>query len=216
VQHTNASVAYVKVGGNTYPAVNERRCRTCRHPQRLRLETEVIAGRPWSAVIDDLPPGSGLTARALRNHFVRGHLPVREATAARLAVQQAAERGQVVAAGTDRLVEHASFANSVLGRVSHLLLSGQATPTIRDGLAAAALLARVEQTQPAFTEEDFLRASFVIFDAAKALLPDDLLSEFLHRISAHPATRELSQRWEQLHDTAPRFSTPASTGSVTA
>ena len=205
MQQTNASVAYVTVGGNTYPARNEHRCHTCCHPQRHRLETEVIAGRPWSAVIKDLSPDCGLTPRALRNHFVRGHLPVQAETAARLASEQAEERGQVVAAGADRLVEHAAFATTVLGRVSHLLLTGQATPTIRDGLTAAALLARVELTQPAFSEEDFVRASFVFLDAAEEVLPDEMRQAMFERINSHPATQELSQRWEQLQNTAPRF-----------
>jgi hypothetical protein len=210
------SIAYVQAGSHRYPLITERRCRTCTHPERIRVETEVVQGRPWSAILRDLPGESGLSARGIRNHFVRGHLPIEEETVARLVQRQAEERGHVVAAGADSMVGHVDFASSVLGRVSHLLLTGQATPTIRDGLAAAALMAKLELTQPAFSEEDFVRASFVFLDAAEEVLPHDMSQAVFERVNSHPATQELSRRWEQLHSNAPRFKFSGADGSVAA
>ena len=101
----------------------------------------------------------------------------------------------------------------VLARTDHLVRSGAVAPTVRDGLAAATLLARLEAERPAFDEDDFLRASFVFLDAAEEVLPDEMRQAMFERINSHPATQELSQRWEQLQNTAPRFKSSSADAS---
>jgi hypothetical protein len=198
----NASVANITVAGRTYPARYERRCRTCCHPMRARVETEVVAGRPWTAVANSLPDGPALNARNIADHFRNGHLPVKEETVARLAERQADERGQVLAAGADAVVAHADFVATVLARTDHLVRSGAVAPTVRDGLAAATLLAQLEAERPAFDEDDLARVILIHLQVAEDSLPADVCTDYLQRVAADPAMRAMAERWEQAYGQA--------------
>jgi hypothetical protein len=112
------------------------------------------------------------------------------------------ERGQVVASGADVLIEHAAFAQAVLGRINHLVASGQATPTVRDGLAAATLLARLEAERPPFDQGDLDRLILAHIAAARDTLPDHLRQAFWQRISDDPLMRDMSDRWDRAYGRA--------------
>lgn len=140
----NASLARIEVAGRSYPVVTESRCRVCSSEQRERIEEETVSGKPWHAVAAALDPDAGINARNVRDHFANGHLPVKAATVQALADRQAHQRGEVVEQAVTVAVDFLDFCRTVVGDVNKQVLTGETRPTVRDALAASALLAQYE------------------------------------------------------------------------
>jgi hypothetical protein len=197
-QQANASLATIRVGGRDYPAVVERTCHTCASPYRHRIETEVVAGRSWRAIADALPPDAGLHARNLRDHFANQHLPVVNEVVQRLTEQQAEQRGEIVAAGAEQVVDHLAFAQSVIGRVNARVATGEIEPNVGDGLRAADLLAK-HHPGPTMAEADYATALGIYASAARAVMTDDQHREFSDRLDDDSVLQDLAQRWEEMN-----------------
>jgi hypothetical protein len=75
-------------------------------------------------------------------------------------------------------------------------------PTVRDGLAAATLLAQLEAERPAFDEDDLARVILIHLQVAEDSLPADVCTDYLQRVAADPAMRAMAERWEQAYGQA--------------
>ena len=65
------SVGTIEVGERTYPLVSESRCKTCRSPHRLEIETDIVNGAGYAAVAG-LYDDDDISARGIKRHFRRG------------------------------------------------------------------------------------------------------------------------------------------------
>jgi hypothetical protein len=133
------------VQGQPYALVSVPNCRTCQSPLRPDIERALVTGRSYSGIARQFPQ-AGLSARNIGEHFRRGHLPVRDEALRRLAEERAAQIARDIDEGAGIVVDQVLFARAVVQRSFERLASGDAVPDIREGLAAARLLADFDDT----------------------------------------------------------------------
>jgi len=194
-QQRNASLAMVRIGGREYPAVNERTCRTCCSDYRDTIERETVAGRTWTAIIRSLPDDAGLTERNLSDHFRNQHLPVAAEATKRLAVRQAQDAGAVTEAAVTHVVDYLNFAQTVVGRVSQRVATGEVEPNVADGLRASELLARY-QPDHQLDESTYLLAFVTYHEHAQTVMTPAQFQEFGRLLSTDPTLEALAREWD--------------------
>jgi len=133
------------VQGQPYALVSVPNCRTCQSPLRPDIERALVTGRSYSGIARQFPE-AGLSARNIGEHFRRGHLPVRDEALRRLAEERAAQIARDIDEGAGIVVDQVLFARAVVQRSFDRMASGDAEPDIRQGLAAARLLADFDDT----------------------------------------------------------------------
>lgn len=154
--------------------------------------------RSWATIAADLPVEAGLNARNLRDHFANGHLPIHEPTVRALADRQAAERGYVVEQAVEIAVDYLGFCHTVVGTVSKGVLNGKIRPTVRDGIAAAALLARYDPG-PDIDRAEYAEAFAAYHSTVADVLTSEQFAELGNRYANDPVLKELSRQWEERH-----------------
>lgn len=159
----NASLAVVRVSGREYPVVSEPRCLTCQSTYRDEVERAVARSYSFEMIARSLPTDAGLSARNLSDHFRKGHLPVDNVAVTQLRERDAQERGEVVAEAAAAVVDAIGFARRVIGRVDERVLAGELAPDVRDGLAAAALVAKYEADEPEGYDHDSVFEGFMVY-----------------------------------------------------
>lgn len=183
------SVATVRVGGEDYPHVSVSSCHTCASRHRREIESAVLSGRPPGAVVRDLPEGHGLTARHVRDHLRNGHVPA-DAQQVRQALDRyEQERAEIATQASEAAADHILFARSVLGAVTTRMNDGTLDPTVRDGVAAAGLLARWEQVSGiagGIPRHEVVAVMEAWMDAAKQVLDRDAMARFGRILDADP------------------------------
>ena len=95
-----ASVSTYEVGGKVFPMVFRKRCKTCNSPRRYDLELAIVVGGGFSEVAG-MFPGSGVSARNLRDHINLKHVNLEGANVRRLRAEHAenVRRADLVALG---------------------------------------------------------------------------------------------------------------------
>jgi hypothetical protein len=188
--HANAGLATIRVAGRLYPARYGANCKTCRSPHRQQIEEGLVAGEPYSAIVDELPAGHDLSARNLRDHWLNDHLGMMEPAVERFREQLAAERGEVAERGVTQILDYLGFVRGVLSKAHARLQAGELQPSIKDGLAAAKLLAALESPPDAAAMVDHWREVILIWreEVSKLMTPDQL-EEFQYRVDAYPRLR---------------------------
>jgi hypothetical protein len=193
--HSNAALATIRVNGRLYPVRSVPTCRTCQCKHRLAIEEGLVEGRAYKAILADLPDGHGLTERNVREHCVRDHLGVMDAAVRELQEQNATQRGEVVARGVEAVRGHHDFARSILGRVVDRLAKGELEPDIKDGLAAARLLAMLDGGTDWESERNqYVEAFLVYVHEVQEMLHPDQVQEWARRVSGYPIIRELEEQ----------------------
>jgi len=190
--HLNASLASVTVGGRTYPYTTAKGCRVCNSRSvRLEAENQIVSGRTWARIVEELPPGAGLSARNLKDHFKAGHMPVFEAAVQEHLERASTLRGEEIGPAVERIADHLDFAQAVVGRVNERLVAGEVEPTLRDALSAADHLARYAPADTSYDEADTVAAFIEYHDTARAILDDETWTEFSRRLCTNPTLKAL-------------------------
>ena len=140
-----STLATYTVGGRQYPVVRSPRCRTCRSAHRLTVEVAVVGGASASEAVQHLPEDARLTARNVREHLRRGHLPVEHEVVARMIEQEARARADLIETGATDRCQALAMATVVVEMVTAGLMEGELEPTIRDGIQMARLLVRHDE-----------------------------------------------------------------------
>lgn len=198
--HLNPGLATMTVGGREYPYKFVPSCKTCRSPLRQVIEEGLVSGRPFGAILADLPVDHDLSVRNVRDHLQADHLGVMTVAAERLREEVATSRGRVVEEGVSAVRQSIDFARLVLGRVVDRVAAGALQPDIRDGIAAAKLLAIVEGASGVEAETARLGEALVCYaDAAAQVMSLQQRQEFAHRLEGYAVIRECleleERRW---------------------
>lgn len=190
--HLNASLASVTVGGRTYPYTTAKGCRVCNSRSvRLEAENQIVSGRTWARIAEELPPEAGLSARNLKDHYTAGHMPVFAAAVQEHLERASTLRGEEIGPAVERIADHLDFAQAVVGRVNERLVAGEVEPTVRDALSAADHLARYAPADTGYDEADIVSAFVQYHDAARAVLDDETWAEFSRRLRTNPTLNAL-------------------------
>ena len=198
--HLNASLASVTVGGRTYPYTTAKGCRVCNSRSvRLEAENQIVSGRTWARIAEELPPEAGLSARNLKDHYTAGHMPVFEAAVQEHLERASTLRGEEIGPAVERIADHLDFAQAVVGRVNERLVAGEVEPTVRDALSAADHLARYAPAETGYDEADTVAAFMEYHDAARAVMDDETWKEFGRRLKSNPTLNTLLAQFSERH-----------------
>ena len=100
-----ASVISYRLGGRESPMVSVGSCKVCQSPQRIKIESDIIAGRTWGMIeksIKVVDPDCDLTGRNIRDHYHNGHLPLEQEAGRRIIERRATQRGADIEKGLDK------------------------------------------------------------------------------------------------------------------
>ena len=141
-------------------------CLTCSSPYRTEIETAFVKGYTPTTIVRHLPADANLTARNLRDHFVRQHLPLDDAVVARLVEEERQHRDEVVKAGADSAIRTLGLSYLVRDEVEQRLKAGDLSVSVKDGLAAEALITRYEMATRTAMDQDTMIAGVAGFAQA--------------------------------------------------
>ncbi len=187
------SLGTIRVAGSDYPLVSVPTCRTCRSPRRLEIETAVISGAGFASTAREFG-GESVSARSIKRHFQRGHLPLRAVAVRQYQESLAQQRGDAVAEIADDIAGLLKVASLVVGKVNAGVVSGEIQPTLSDALALAKLLlaADIEATSVDWDRIDSgLRAALEI---VKDETEGDSFETVRNRLLSDPRTKQLFKR----------------------
>jgi len=89
--------------------------------------------------------------------------------------------------------DHLSFAHAVLGRVAQRLDSGDVQPEIRDGIAAAKLIAAIEAAAGERNGiEDYVSAMVALIDTVREYVSDETFTNIGRALARDPIIRDLA------------------------
>lgn len=183
-RHSNSSLASTKVGGRTYPLVAVPSCAVCKSPERAAIENAFVRG--WSQTSIARQVGEeGVTPRNIKAHFDNGHMPISDEVAARLH-EDAEERGRVVEEGVEVVLDGLALARRVRAAVIERLDNGELPVTVRDGLAAEALLVRADAGEN-FDNAALLRGFMTWVESIKRHCTPEQVAAIGADIHAEPA-----------------------------
>jgi hypothetical protein len=192
----NASLASVTVAGRSYPLVTAVACKVCRSPARTLAEEQILSGQPWVGIVEALPEDTGLTARNLKAHLKNGHIPIYEAAVREHLDRHADRRGKEMEPSIESLANHLDFVKGVVTRANARLMAGVAQPTVREGLAASELLARLVGVET-FTEADATEAFIAYHETVRDVFDDkERLLEYGRRLAAHPTLQRMKDAYD--------------------
>ncbi len=166
---------------NQFPAVADavlaaamnlsENCLVCTSVHFWKLQNGIGGGRMWRNIIQDLPPDAGLTADDLKAHWAAGHGRTDEADV-HVALEAASPTVPSTAPSTAaRTPADLTLADTIVRQLIRQLAAGEVQPTVRDGLAAAAHLARHADVPD---ESVFFDAYWTLLDLVNQLTPPDL------------------------------------------
>jgi hypothetical protein len=144
--HANANLAVVEIDGREVRVTNRPQCRVCRSRHRAVIERGLIQGLPPRSIVYQLTEPSDVSARNIREHRRRGHVPVDHDAIEQM--QADFRSGPTAQLAFDATVEQAAtehIARVVLALVYERLATREITPTLKDGLRAARVLANAER-----------------------------------------------------------------------
>jgi hypothetical protein len=201
-EHANAGLSTYRIDGREHPFRVSARCRTCRSPHRLEIDGKLVRGEPHSAIIRALPDGCCLTAANLGEHYRRGHVAAEHEIARRIHDEHAEAIGREVAADAEHVLTERALAQRVLEMVFERMASGEIRATLKEGLAAARILA---QRDPIVADRDRLQALLwgchdeivSLFGIAEEIMDDDQWKRFGRAVDFYPTLNGLRFRYER-------------------
>jgi hypothetical protein len=159
------SLASTEIGGRVYALRRVASCLTCSSDYREEIEAAFVKGYTPKTIVRSLPDDANLTQRNIREHFLRQHLPLDDAVVARLVEEECQHRDEVVSTGADSAMRTLGLSFLVRDEVERRLEAGELAVSVKDGLAAEALITRYEMaTRTAMDQETMLAgmAAFVL------------------------------------------------------
>jgi hypothetical protein len=201
------SMVQVKIGNKTYDAVYVSSCHTCTHPARMLIEEAILQNFSFRAIAERFSEkeieGEGgqlvtlprMTHQSIYGHFHNGHMPLEAATLRRLAEKRARQIGSQYEEAAEQFVDHVVLAEATVARVYERMVKGEIEPEVKDGIAAAKMLADVESSTTAGLDaEAWSEAMMIYFETAREHMDPPAWSRFTQALSANPILRSLERR----------------------
>lgn len=160
---TRSAVMY-RLGGRTYPMHSNPQCKVCQSPYRMEIERAFIRSYGPTTIHRSLPPDvqEKILVRNISDHCSR-HLPVDHTIRQAVIEARARELGTDVESATGALADHIVFAKVGLQRVYERIVEGEVVPDVKDGIAFAQLLLRVEEQAGQGVDEEIMARGFMSY-----------------------------------------------------
>lgn len=190
------STVMYRVGGRRYPMHSEPRCKVCQSLEfRQEIENALLRGFSYTTVYRSLPERSAISVSNIRDHVSNQHLPVDEAMR-RVVIEEAArERGLSIEDHAGTLVDHITFAKLGVQSVVERMQRGELRPDVKDGIALAGLLARIQETAGEGVDNEVMVQAFMVYmSALKTVCTPEQVRQIGETIAANPVMAGLMQR----------------------
>lgn len=197
----------VRIGNQEYDAVYQAACNTCRHPARMLIEEKILQNFSFRAISELFSEtsikGEGddeivlprISHQSVYNHFHNGHMPLEAATLRRLAQRRAEQIGSQYEERAEQFVDHYVLSQAVVHKTYNRLVNGEIQPEVKDGLAAAKMIAEVEaQTQAGLDSEAWSQAMQVYFETAQRFMDPASWAAFSQSLATNPILRAIQAR----------------------
>lgn len=201
------SLVQVRIGNRVYDAVRVPQCHTCNHPARMEIETGIVENLAYRVIAErysdvefresggDVTVLPAISADSIRNHFLKGHLPLQAAVRRQLAEKRMQEIGYDLEALGGAFVDQITFSNAVLQRAHERLVAGEIDVEAKDGLAAAKFLAEAErQAGGDIDNEAWAQAMEVYFQATKAIMSPVQWVQLVQTLRSNPVLKAIEAR----------------------
>lgn len=189
---TSGSALMTRVGGRTYPARVVPQCKTCNSPYRTQIENALIKSYGYASIVRSLPEDAGLSERNIMQHFQSGHLPLDESVRRVVIEQDAKERGLDIEGHETTLANHVTLAKLGVQKVLQRMMAGELEPDIKDGIAFATLLTKLEETAGDDFDRAALMQGFIVYmSAIQQVCTPEQVQQVSNLIAANPVMKSL-------------------------
>jgi hypothetical protein len=182
-----------RVGNHNFPRYIGARCKVCNSlAYRDDIEQWLLRGYTPAAIASHLPEDAGLSKTNIIDHVRNGHLQLDEHTK-RVAIEtRAKESGWDPDEHDGLLADHVTFARLGVQKVFEKMMDGGLEPDIRDGIALASLLVKVDEIAGQSVDyQQTIRMVARLISVIEEQVPEDILQRVKHIIQADPIFRSV-------------------------
>lgn len=196
------SAIMYRLGGRQYPMQSVSNCKVCQSSYRLEIERSLIRSYAPASIYRSLPPEAqeALSVRNITDHANK-HLPLDHAIRQAAVTARTRELNRDIETVEGALADHILFARVGLQRVYERLVDGSVQPDIKDGIAFAQLLLKVEQEIEGGLDAEMYAQGFMVYMAAlqRVCNPDQIrqMGEIIHESPILNALLTLGNRSQQ-------------------
>jgi outer membrane receptor for ferric coprogen and ferric-rhodotorulic acid len=132
---------------------------------------------------------------AVKNHYMKGHLPVDTAVHRQLVEDRAREVGSQYEEMATEFLDSYVAAKTVMRKGYDRIISGEITPDVKETLAAAKMVQDIEDgAKTNLDAEAWSQAMTVYFQTAQEIMPEEMWRKFTSRLSTNPILRSLAKK----------------------
>lgn len=173
------SAVMYRMGGRLYPMNSASGCKVCQSFYRVEIERSLLKSYGYATIHRSLPEQgrTELSVRNISDHAHR-HLPVDESIRRAVIEARAREMGVSIEDAEGPLVDHISFAKVGLQKVFQAMAEGSLEPDVKDGIAFATLLLKVEEQAGGGVDDEMMLTGFMQYLKAmrKVCTPEQMQS----------------------------------------
>lgn len=193
------STVMYQVGGRRYPMRSAPLCNVCQSFEyRQEIENALLKSYSYAAIHRSLPPDAGISLDSIRNHVVSGHLPLDAAMRRVVIEERAREVGHSVEDHESTLADHITLAKLGVQSVIEQMARGELIPDMKDGIALAGLLARVQETAGEGIDNEVMVQAFMVYmEAIRATCTPEQIRAIGESVANNPVMAGLMGRVQQ-------------------
>jgi hypothetical protein len=136
-----------------------------------------------------------IEASALRNHYMKGHLPVDAAIQRQLIEERAKEVGSRYEEMAGEFLDSYVAAKAILRKGYDRIVKDEIAPDVKETLAAAKMVQEIEDgSKKNLDAEAWSQAMTVYFQTAQEIMSDEMWRQFTSRLSTNPILRALTKK----------------------
>lgn len=210
LRRVRSSMVNIRVGGRTYPAQRNPRCKICTHPARPLIEERLLYNDTYVAIAawvtgQEAEQLNGIritwpeiNVAQLSAHYRNGHCPVDTQVLHALTERRATELGVSYEETGGRIVDHMVMLQQIATRGQERLIRGEIEPGIKETISAAKALAAIQlagQMQEESVDLSAYEQSMgIYFDETRKIMNDEQWDQLVFALSTNPILRKLAER----------------------
>lgn len=197
-----ASAMY-DIAGRMYTYRTEPQCKVCRADGEVRrgIEFGLVSGRTYAELSRWASQKNfeSMSASSIQRHRERGHMPEELLSSRGIVEAVHRGRGNDPDAMDELLLDQVAFARVVMQHAFDDVALGRQNPTVKEGLAAASLLDKIEseaaKAMSSDEDVDTLRDILFVYYSAVVEAVDSETLDRIHRgIERHPIFQSIMAR----------------------
>lgn len=195
------SIVMVRLGSVEAPYKYVPNCDTCQSPHRAFIEQQAMLGNTYPSIEDEIADydheGRDIPSRVSMMKHMQKHVPLHLARRMAIYEARAKERGDNIVDSVNSSLDHVSVAKLILQRGHERMESGDIEPDMKDVLAAANMLAKLESEVGSGGGIDFniFRTAFQsLMEITEAYLPMNAREPWRNAVKRDPILNQLREQ----------------------